>query len=187
VEYWDQPEIGVPYVSTPFTIGGTGGLGADAEPADNVDLVTIGVPDLVVQQFYMEPALLVPNVPVTFTVQLANQGSGTARNPDVAGGRFWLDIFVAPVSSYPWERYSEKDIYGIVPVLAPGATTWITLTHEGFSAQEISEEIQGFYAKVDNHQLNPHGLVPESNEMNNVGTLTEPIRPACYLPLVIKQ
>jgi len=186
VRYPDQRDIGVEEFNTPFTISGA--ETEDANPGDNTTHVHIGVPDLVVTEFTVEPYPVQPDMPITFTVVLENRGTGEAQNPNsnpLSG--FWVDVFIAPVASYPWERYS--DIYAGVLPLAPGAVDTLTITHDGFSKQEI-EQIPGFYVKVDNHADYPYGLVPESDEMNNLGEPISPIGPplnSVYLPLVLRQ
>ena len=54
-----------------------------------------------------------------------------------------------------------------------------------FSEQEIQEQIHAFYVKVDNFQLYPYGLVPESNEMNNLRVLIRVYR--IHLPLILRE
>jgi len=200
VGYPDQPQIGAPEFNTPFVIGESGSSG-DANPGDNSAYVYIGVPDLIVADFTVEPIPLESNQPVTFTIVVENQGTGMAWNPDNGGG-FWVDVFIAPVASYPWERYSEKNIFASVPPLAPGLQYTLVITYGGFSEHEISEEIEQFYAKVDNyaepifvdHKIigwtRFYGIVPECDEMNNLGG---PIHPQLgpnaryiFLPLVLK-
>jgi uncharacterized repeat protein (TIGR01451 family) len=170
VVHTDTPGISAPEYFTPFTIAEDGGTVGDANPEDNIAYVTIGVPDLTVVDFTVEPVdPLPPNVPVTFTVVLTNQGTGMAWNPDTEGG-FYVDVFTATVPSYPFVRYSE--IYTVVYPLAPGAGKTIVLTYPGFSEEQIREQIQAFYVKADNYEpmggTYLWGLVPEYDEMNNV-------------------
>ena len=199
VGYPDQPQIGAPEFNTPFVIGESGSSG-DANPGDNSAYVYIGVPDLIVADFTVEPIPVRPNQPVTFTIVAENQGTGMAWNPDNGGG-FWVDVFIAPVASYPWERYSKKNIFASVPPLAPGLQYTLVLTHS--FRQEVLEKVKPFYAKVDNYAepvFNDHkeivgwtrfyGIVPECDEMNNLGG---PIHPQLgpdaryiFLPLVLK-
>jgi len=200
VEYTrsEPQQIGVTEFDTPFAIAGESSVGGDANHSDNTAYAYIGVPDLVVLDFTVEPLPLKPDVPVTFTIVLKNQGTGEARNP-ASGGGFWVDVFIAPAPSYPCETYSEKAIYDGVPVLAPGAEYTLVITRTGpferprkpiqFSREEIQDEIEMFYVRVDNDVSHPYGLVPESNEMNNLGM---PISPQAgshyiYLPLVVKR
>jgi uncharacterized repeat protein (TIGR01451 family) len=193
VTYTAQPEIGVREFNTPFTIAEDRGVGWDTNPGDNTDYVYIGVPDLVVTDFTVEPLPLKPNVPVTFTVTVSNTGTGWALNPDVEAG-FWVDVFTAPVASAPYERYSEKGIWNGFNPVPPGTedavVITLTRTYTGlptgliqFSEQEILR-IREFYVKVDNHEDHPYGLVPESNEWNNLRVLR---LPRVHLPLVLRE
>ena len=61
---------------------------------------------------------------------------------------------------------------------------------EDSRALPTRDEIQEFWAKVDNQQLYPYGLVPEYNEMNNLGPpipLAAPLDLQVYLPLISRQ
>jgi len=198
VQHADQPQVGAPQYETPFSIAESGGGVGDAYPADNTDVVTIGVPDLVVSSFTVEPIdpdPLPPGVPVTFTVVVKNQGTGWAHNPDNYGG-FYVDIFTDSVPSYPWQRY--VDIFDATDKLAPGAERTVVLTHPGFSEEQIRSQIKAFYVKVDNyaepvydgeridHWTRLYGIVPEYNEMNNVAGPVYPGFHRNYLPIVLK-
>jgi hypothetical protein len=142
--------------------------------------------------------------PVTFTVVIENQGTGMAWNPDNQAG-FYLDVFIAPVPSYPWEGYTEKDIFARVPPLAAGEKRTIVITQTGtysqpirFTEQEITTQIQGFYVKVDNFAqpiyegnrligwTRLYGIVPESNEMNNLGQPIALGLQRLYLPFIAR-
>ncbi len=193
ISYAADPQIGALTVSTPFSITGSGGLSEDANPTNNSVYLSIGVPDLVVTDFTFEPRPLVPNRPVTFTVVVENQGAGIAWNPDNLGG-FWLDLFTAPVLSYPWDGWGFT--YAGVNPIPPGESQIITIHHAGFSEQQIAS-IEAFYAKVDNHQrMNSqgqpealqYGLVPERNEYNNVSLPLDPMAGdhTIYLPLILR-
>jgi hypothetical protein len=190
VQFSDRPEIGVPAFDTPFYISSDN---EDASPANNTARVFVGVPDLIVTSFTVAPLPLKADTPLTFAVVMKNQGTGMAWNPDVQTG-FWIDIFTAPITSYPFDRYSEIGVYTSVSALAPGATYTLVITRTGslkpiqFSEQAL-DALSGFYVKVDNHADNPYGLVPESDEWNNVGP---PISAQAglyfiYLPLVERQ
>jgi len=172
-----QRDVGAVQFSIPFTISNPHG---NANPAQSTQNGVIGVPDLVITDFWVEPLPLQPNQPVTFTVGIWNRGTGMAWNPDNQAG-FYVDIFTTPVASYPCDSYGFA--YAGVPVLAPGARYTVTLRHSGFTAQEIGG-IRHFYARVDNHRLYPYGLVPESDETNNVAgpIVLQPYM--VYLPLV---
>jgi hypothetical protein len=180
VRYDDQSQIGAVEFNTPFVISESG-IQGDANQVNDTTWVYIGVPDLVVTDFTFEPSPLHPGQPVTFTVVVKNQGTGMAWNPNNAG-RFWVDVFIASVSSYPWER---DGVYWIpMPTIEPGLQHTEVITHSGFSKQEIGEGIERFYVKVDNHDQPPgYGLVPEYNEMNN---LYNPWSYYAYLPLVFR-
>ncbi len=166
---------------TSFTIAETGGTGGDADPGDNSAGAYIGVPDLVVVDFTVAPMPLQADTPATFTIVIENQGTGMAWNPDNEAG-FWVDLFFAPIESYPSQGYGVD--YTGVPPLAPGQQITATI-HYTFTEQEILD-ITAFYVRVDGGAEEDYGLVPESNEMNNLGG---PIRPFnyIYLPLVQKQ
>ena len=194
----DSGQIGASEFNTPFTIAETRHGGEDANSGDNTAQVYIGVPDLAVISFTVEPAELQPNEPVTFTVVLENRGTGMAWNPDVPAG-FWVDVFVAPVESYPFERYGE--LYKGAPPLAPGNTYPLTITHTGFTEQQI-QNIEEFYVKVDNYAeavydsegrfigwTRLYGIVPEHDETNNLGKSGMIGNPYhfIYLPLTLRQ
>jgi hypothetical protein len=194
VRHPSQPQVSAPEFNTPFTIAGAGGTGWDAHSSDNSAVVTIGVPDLVVVDFTFEPNSLRANVPVTFTVVLRNQGTGRALNPDLQGrpAGSTVDIFIAPVPSYPWERYSEKDMWAYDRPLPPGEQETLVIKHFGstgepitFTEQEIGE-IQAFCVRADSHHLYPYGLVPESDEWNNVECI-DPWSYYIYLPMALKR
>jgi hypothetical protein len=121
---------------------------------------------------------------------LKNQGTGPALNPENLSGSA-LDVFIRPVTSCPFERYSEKNIWDYHPVIGPGVEYTMVLTLTGpypeprerirFSQAEI-DDIQAFYVKVDNFGENDYGLIPESNEMNNVFPRVRYL----FLPMVLK-
>ncbi|NIV39534.1 MAG: DUF11 domain-containing protein [Anaerolineae bacterium] len=198
VVYTNTPCLGVHAFTTTFAIAESRGAGRDAFPDDNIAAVWPGVPDLAVLDFSVDPLPPEPGEPVTFTVVLENQGTAVAQNPTPTGAGFWVDVFIAPAPSCPWERYSEKNIFAEVPPLPPGAQHILTIPYT-FTQQEIRNEIQAFFVKVDNYAepVYDHGgriigwtdlwgLVPESNEMNNLGG---PIHPGIYrgyLPLAMK-
>jgi len=174
-KYPDQPQqIGAAEFNTPFTISESSS-NRDGNLDDNTACVHIGVPDLIVTGFTVEPSSPEAGQPVTFTVVVKNQGTGMAWNPDVEAG-FWVDVFIAPVASYPFER--DGDCWKAAPPIEPGLQHTLTITHSGFG-----EAIETFYAKVDNHGLYPYGLVPEYDEMNN---LFDPWSYYVYLPLVFR-
>jgi len=180
VRHADSPQIGAPHFETPFAITEHGGAGGDIEPGDNTTHVFIGVPDLVISDWAVEPWPLQPDVPVTFTVMIENQGTGKALNPDIWGS-FYVDVFLSPVASYPYEK--NGTCYTISPIIEPQDWRSLAITHSGFSTREI-RETWALYVKADNHKFYPYGLIPESNEMNNLGAPIY-LRPHhIYLPLI---
>lgn len=180
VVYANVAQIQEPEVVTVFAMSDSPGT-QDVNPADNSVTVSIGVPDLVITNVAIGPSPLLPYEPVTFTITIKNQGTGTAWNPDNQG-RFYVDVFLSRIASYPFERYGE--IYGEVLAIAPGDSREVIILHpSGFTAAEIALLNGGVYAKVDNHQFYPYGNVPEFDEMNNVWPrLENPV----YLPLVAR-
>ncbi len=180
VRYADHTQIGAVEFNTPFIISESG-IRGDANLDNNTAYVYIGVPDLVVTDFTFEPSPLHPGQPVTFTVVVKNQGTGVAWNPDNGSG-FFVDVFTTSISSYPFERDGVhwKGVLGI----GPGLQRTVVITHSGFKEEDIGEEIERFYVKVDNHSLYPYGLVPEYNEMNNIYNPSWSYY--AYLPLVFR-
>jgi uncharacterized repeat protein (TIGR01451 family) len=171
------------FTSTPFTI-------ASAD-ANTTTYAYIGVPDLVVTDFSVTPFPLEPDVPVTFTVVLENQGTGMAWNADMPGAGFFVDIYSGPIPpvSYPTGDYGE--IYASPDPIPPGAQCTLVVarinpyTTTRISFQDI-EGIEAFYVKVDSYEYagHPYGLVPECDEMNNLGPRLI-LRPyPTYLPLI---
>jgi hypothetical protein len=197
VRHPDQGEIAASSFRIPFVIAADEHTGGEANPTDNTVDYVIGVPDLIITAFEVDPWPLEPDVPTVFTITVRNRGTGWAWNPDNTGGT-WVDVFLAPVSSYPYERDSEKGIAAGCPVLAPGAEFEVVATEvypwipdlKGpvvFTQEEI-DTIDTFYAKVDNyyHPIyydKPYGLVPEHNERNNVWPA---LSSRLYLPLVAR-
>ncbi|MFW6136109.1 MAG: hypothetical protein ACOC7N_04735, partial [Chloroflexota bacterium] len=188
----DTVQIGFEEFDAWFAIAEQRGDRWDANPADNVAPGYIGVPDLVVTDFTFEPEPLQPNVSITFTVKVQNQGTAVAENAALPRGPFAAGIFFQPVASYPWT--GNGAIYDYIPPIPPGVTHTHVITMTSpfpdaqriqFSEEQIREEIRGFFIRVDNDKENPHGLVPEYNEWNNVAQIV--LRPwNIYLPLVVR-
>ena len=168
--------------------GGPGGLPAASQ---NVT-TTVGVPDLIIESVKV-PGTIARNQQFTATLTIRNIGLGRACNPNLPGcGQTWVDAFVDPVtppSSYPFSGYGDP--FARTPQIDPGLTATVYITNIQFGAN------QDFflYFKVDNFDCHGStclppgslgGLVPESNEYNN---LTGPIHLSSftvYLPLVTK-
>jgi hypothetical protein len=192
VRHPDQPEIGAPSFSARFVIAADAYTGGEVDPTDNTVDHLIGVPDLIITDFKVDPSPPKANVATVFTVTVRNRGTGWAWNPANRGG-FWLDVFLGPVSSYPYERDSEKGIAAGCPPLAPGAEFEVVATEVypwdplqkrsiRFTQDEI-DDIETFYAKIDNYYYPPYGLVPEYNERNNVWP---GLSNRLYLPLIAR-
>jgi len=193
VVHTESAQIGAPEYATPFVIGETANGGGDANPDDNTAVEYVGVPDLVVASLDVEPRPVVANVQITFTIVVENRGTGQACDPENngCGGGFWVDIFIAPVPSYPADIYGI-DYAGAAPI-PPGGQSTVVITHT-FTEQEL-QEVEDFYAKVDNYdryepsdERPEYGLVPESNEWNNVSVPVDPWASTyyIYLPLILK-
>ena len=168
--------------------GGPGGLPTASQ---NVT-TTVGVPDLIIESVKV-PGTIARNQQFTATLTIRNIGLGRACNPNLPGcGQTWVDAFVDPVtppSSYPFSGYGDP--FARTPQIDPGLTATVYITNIQFGAN------QDFflYFKVDNFDCHGStclppgslgGLVPESNEYNN---LTGPIHLSSftvYLPLVTK-
>jgi hypothetical protein len=69
--------------------------------------------------------------------------------------------------------------------MAPGEERTFAFT-KTFTEQQI-RTIEAFYIKVDNYKEGSYGLVPETNEMNNVAGPVYPWPHYTYLPLVLRQ
>ena len=180
VRHTDTPGISAPEFNTPFIIDGRGVAGEDIDPNNNTTSVHIGVPDLLISDLSVEPgpASVQENVPTTFTftITLMNQGTGMACNPDGMGD-FYVDVFTTPVDSYPCQCNSE--ICEVCDPVAAGIQPSPVVITRVITPRAHSLV---FYAKVDNHPLHPYGLVPESDEMNNLAVWP----PRVYLPVVLR-
>ena len=168
--------------------GGPGGLPVASQ---NIT-TTIGVPDLIIESVKL-PVTVVPNQRFTATLTIRNIGLGRACNPNLPScGGFYVDAFVDPATppvSYPYEL--DGSWFAVVPPIMPGQVATVTIPNMVYTATQKSIA----YFKVDNYAcpgascLPPGslgGLVPESNEYNNVtGPVLVP-RYAVFLPGVFK-
>ncbi len=152
---------------------GPGGLPV----ATRASTATLGVPDLVVESVALSPAVVTAGVKFTTTIVIRNEGTGRACNPKAAGcGKFTVDVFVDPAEpppSFSFSAYGDKDT--VVGSLDPGMAATVVITNLRFTAGDSTI----LYFKVDNWDCNDgaqaclpasaqHGLVPESDENNNV-------------------
>jgi uncharacterized repeat protein (TIGR01451 family) len=176
--------------------GGPGGLPI----AVDVNTATLGVPDLVVESVALSPPAVVAGQKFTATVTLRNEGQGRACNPKAPiCGLFAVDVFVDPDTpplSFPFNGYGDDDAF--VAPIEPGMTGTAVFTSLVFGA----DDSRILYFKVDNWDCQvgiplpcipdyaEHGLVPESDEENNVlGPLAVPdaLIYNTYLPVLLKQ
>jgi hypothetical protein len=69
----------------------------------------------------------------------------------------------------------------------PGAQYTQVFTHAGLTLEQLAEIVEGFYVRVDNDISHPYGLVPESDEWNNVAGPLSIWFHSTYLPLVSRR
>jgi len=192
VRHQDPLQLGAPSFPTRFSITARDAGSGEADPADNVLDHSVGVPDLTIRDLEVAPWPLEAEVPVVFTITIENRGTNWAWNP-VNGGGFWVDVYVSPVASFPYERDSAKGIALDCQPLPPGTGVQLVIsevypwseTHRGpivFSQEEV-DAIPAFYAKADNFYSSPYGLVPEHDELNNVWPA---LSTRLYLPVVAR-
>ncbi|HET7090178.1 MAG TPA: hypothetical protein VFL17_16195, partial [Anaerolineae bacterium] len=181
------------FVNT-FVIADNGPGGA--VPAMDIFTATTGVPDLVIESVTFSPGQVVIGTWFTATVVIRNLGQGTGLNPFNGGGTA-VDAFIDPSTPPPssgWDSYGDSFDY--VDPVPPGMTTTGTIAGLRFG------QGQDFvlYFKIDNwdcHPLPPatppctppeadHGLVPESDETNNVYGPVTPPKYRIFLPFVSK-
>jgi uncharacterized repeat protein (TIGR01451 family) len=191
-----------------FEIYDDGSSGDDGDPAGNVDVAPLGVPNLVIEDVIADSSIW-DGRPGFVTVTIRNDGTGPACGVYSFGDPcigcqctgFVLDPFLdpsTPPASYPIEGYG--DCFAIVDPIPAGLAetvviSFITATlgitpgyHSGFCAVTVTREI---WFKVDNWdpEASPFpaefGLVPEYDEYDNVfGPITLPYNH--YLPIVVR-
>lgn len=165
-------------------------------PAMDIFTATTGVPDLVIESITFSPGQIVVGTWFTATVVIRNLGQGTGLNPFNGGGTA-VDAFIDPSVPPPssgWDSYGDSFDY--VDPVPPGMTTTGTIAGLRF----VPGQDFVLYFKIDNwdcHPLPPamppctppeadHGLVPESDETNNVYGPVTPPKYRIFLPLVSK-
>lgn len=156
----------------------------------------LGVPDLVIDSVTLSPSTIAAEQKFTATVTIRNKGLGRACNPkSPACGAFSLDVFIdppSPPSSFPFSG-SYGDTFAYIAPLNPGLTTTVKIPNLSFTAQQ--EFI--LYFKLDNWDCNDgsnpcvpigaqHGLVPESDEYNNVLGPIDVSSHFVYIPFLLK-
>ncbi len=184
---------GLTSLESTFVIADNGQNGPELDTSNNQAVGSVGLPDLVIDEMWVTPVFPTPGRPVTFTVVLHNQGTGSAENPNVpGGGGFWVDLFIDPDSapqSYPWDL--DGDFLAFTVALAPGETREIVFE----LPDGLKDQDHQVYAKVDNFRdpgLEPwqqNSLVPESDEENNVALISvamgAPPEYYIFLPVVL--
>jgi uncharacterized repeat protein (TIGR01451 family) len=171
--------------------------------ASAMTTTVVGVPDLTIDSVTLSPPIIVGETEFTATVIVRNAGAGLACNPNkwpCSGsqdgrpiGGFFIDAFLNPPvapSSFPFDRYGDD--YQIVRPLAAGEVITVVFSHLTFVGNPPHS---GLYFKIDNYACpgsdcepssGQRGLVPESDEHNNVfGPVSGPPQ-VVYLPLVRK-
>lgn len=177
------------------TDGGPGGLPV----ASAIYTATLGIPDLIVESVKLTPSAVTAGMPFAATIVIRNRGTGRACNPDYigCGGGFDVDVFLDPPSPPPSSKFqSYGDTYVSISPINPGLTRTVVIPNLTFGMGESYI----LYVKVDNHDCaepsHPcipddadHGLVPESDEENNVfGPINVPdlLAHSIYLPIILK-
>jgi len=157
---------------------------------------TLGVPDLIVESVTFSPSTIAAGQKFTATIVVRNEGLGRACNPkSPVCGSFSVDAFIDPPSapsSFPFSG-SYGDAFAYISPLNPGLTATVKIPNLSFTAE------QDFilYFKVDNWDCNDgsnpcvpigaqHGLVPESDEYNNVLGPVDVSSNLIYIPALLK-
>ena len=154
----------------------------------------IGVPDLSIERVIV-PAAVVAGQKFTATVVVHNTGLGRACNPSNCGG-FWIDAFVDPLVpplSYPYK--GDGNYFISTTALDAGEVITFNMSNIMYGINQDPV----VYFKVDNFNCSPTngadpclpshslgGLVPESNEYNNVSDPIVLSSYQVYIPLVRK-
>ncbi len=173
---------------------GPGGLAVASDVANE----TLGVPDLVVERVTLSPRTATAGTTFTATVVIRNQGTGTACNPDAKPcGAFNVNVFIDPPVEPPSLGFSQVVAYGnlaherFITSLGAGKEATVTVKNLTFTANQSPI----LYFKVDNWDCGDgtpcipddavHGLVPESNENNNVRRVDVPAY-QIFMPVIAK-
>lgn len=129
----------------------------------------VGVPDLVVEDVSLDPPDATNGEPATVSVRIANRGTGMAWNP-MNGGGFYTDVYVdlnrtRSLLSCQIPEYGDVDPIICSDPIPPGETR--TFSREYPNGLLLNGQ-RLFYVWADVHEANSYGLIPESDECNNV-------------------
>ena len=185
-----------------FVIMDNGPAGLPAASA--MTTTVLGMPDLVIDGVSLSPSIVTAGKKFTATVTIRNAGTGRACNPNrlpcvgmqggLPVGGYYIDAYInpsAPPPSFPY--VSDGVTYTSIAPLDTGAIT--TVVFSNLSIAPAQQPI--LYFKVDNFNCSSsptacapssglRGLIPESDEDNNVfGPVIVP-RFSVYLPLARK-
>ncbi len=168
--------------------------------ASAVVTTVLGVPDLVIDRVVISPSVVAAGTAFTAEVTIRNTGTGRACNPNrwpCTGtndgqpvGGYFIDVYLdpsVPPQSFPFG--SDGNAFQTITPLDSGEITTVVFSNLSFAANQQPV----LFFKVDNYACTEgtcapssgeRGLVPESDEENNVfGPLLVP-RFQVYLPLV---
>ncbi|RME46760.1 MAG: hypothetical protein D6791_07475, partial [Chloroflexi bacterium] len=131
----------------------------------------VGIPDLVIEDMWLDPPEVRAGEPVTLSVRIANWGTGMAWNPTNGGG-FYTDVYVNLATRRMPDLFScgfpgYGDIEPIVcndPIPPGEARIFSQVYPDGLPLGAG----QRFYVRADVHEANWFGLVPETDECNNL-------------------
>lgn len=148
----------------------------------------VGVPDLIVEDMRLDPPDVRSGQPVTISVRIANRGTGMAWNPTNGAG-FYTDVYLKVdlnralnLASCEFPGYGDVDPIICNEPIPPGE---IRTFSQSYPNGWPSDGPQSLYVRADVHEANSYGLVPESNECNNVFPRLDSDRISLYyLPLI---
>lgn len=147
----------------------------------------LGIPDLIIENVVTSPSPM--GFGVTLTIR--NIGTGIACNPGTGGCTgYYVDAFLPPLPAPESANFSGYgQLFTVVSALAPGASVQVSINNITFNSGSDTT----VYFKVDNYKCEDggcsppsatHGLVPESNEGNNVYGPFNPVNYGAYLPVI---
>jgi hypothetical protein len=144
----------------------------------------VGVPDLVVEDMWLDPPNAGSGQPVTINVRIANRGTGMAWNPENGGG-FYTDVYLGrslTLLSCEFPGYGNVEPIICNSTIPPGEARMF-FRHYPNGLPLDGQRL--LYIRADVHEANPYGLIPESDECNNVfPSLSQDEFNQQYLPLL---